>query len=154
MADDEGFRRYLAAGMTWFSVTQQKAEAIMRDLADSGETAVAQAQKAFERIVERSRQGSDELRDLVRAEIREQVSALGLASKEDIARLEAKIDAAAKGASAAPPPRKRAPAPKAAPAAKAARDAAGGGSARAASGRKSAAAPEPGPAGGSSSEKA
>ena len=79
--------------MAWFSVTQQKAEAILRDLADSGETAMGQAQKAFERIVERSRQGSDELRDLVRAEIREQVAALGLATKDDIARLEAKLDA-------------------------------------------------------------
>ena len=94
MADEHGFRRYLAAGMEWFSVTQQKAEAIVRDLADSGETAVGQAQKAFERLVERSRQGSEELRELVRSEIREQISALGLATKDDIARLEAKLDAA------------------------------------------------------------
>ena len=63
--------------MAWFSVTQQKAEGILKDLADSGETAVGQAQKAFERIVERSKQGSEELRELVRSEIREQVAALG-----------------------------------------------------------------------------
>ncbi|MEA2931388.1 MAG: hypothetical protein QOI56_173 [Actinomycetota bacterium] len=94
MPDDEGFRRYLQAGMAWFSVTQQKAEGLLRDLADSGESAMDQAQKAFDRIVERSRQGSDELRELVRAEIREQVAALGLATSADIARLEAKIDAA------------------------------------------------------------
>ncbi len=94
MSEDEGFRRYLQAGMAWFAVTQQKAEGILKDLADSGETAVGQAQKAFERIVERSRQGSEELRELVRSEIREQVSALGLATKDDISRLEAKLDAA------------------------------------------------------------
>ena len=94
MSEDEGFRRYLESGMAWFSVTQQKAEGILRELADSGETAMGQAQKAFERIVERGRQGSEELRDLVRSEIREQVAALGLATKDDISRLEAKIDAA------------------------------------------------------------
>jgi polyhydroxyalkanoate synthesis regulator phasin len=108
--DEEGFRRYLQAGMAWFSVTQQKAEGILREVADSGESAIGQAQKAFERIVERSRQGSDELRQLVRTEIREQVSALGLATKDDIARLEAKLDAdraaaqaAGTGEAAAPP---------------------------------------------------
>ncbi len=93
MPDDEGFRRYLQTGMAWFSVTQQKAEGILRDLADSGETAMGQAQKAFERIVERGRQGSEELRKLVRTEIRDQVAALGLATRDDIARLEAKLDA-------------------------------------------------------------
>ncbi len=105
MSEDEGFRRFLQSGMAWFSVTQQKAEEILRDLADSGETAVGQAQKAFERIVERTRQGSEELRDLVRSEIREQVAALGLATKDDISRLEAKIEAAqAPPAPEAPPP--------------------------------------------------
>ncbi len=114
MADDEGFRRYLQAGMAWFSVTQQKAEGILRDLTDSGEAAMGQAQKMFDRVVERSRQGSDELRELVRSEIREQVAALGLATKEDVARLEAKLDAAQAAASAppsAPPPPSAAAAP-------------------------------------------
>ena len=112
MADDEGFRRYLQAGMAWFSVTQQKAEGILRDLTDSGEAAMGQAQKMFDRVVERSRQGSDELRELVRSEIREQVAALGLATKEDVARLEAKLDAA-QAAAAPPPPSAAAPRSKA-----------------------------------------
>ena len=111
MPEDDPFRRYLQAGMAWFSVTQQKAEGILQDLADSGETAVGQAQKAFERIVERSKQGSEELRELVRSEIREQVAALGLATKDDIARLEAKIDAA----QAPPAPTDPLPPPPAAP---------------------------------------
>lgn len=108
MSEDEGFRRYLQAGMAWFSVTQQKAEGILKDLADSGETAVGQAQKAFERIVERTRQGSEELRELVRSEIRDQVAALGLATKDDISRLEAKIDAAPAAAGGTPGPDVRA----------------------------------------------
>jgi polyhydroxyalkanoate synthesis regulator phasin len=107
MSEDEGFRRYLQSGMAWFSVTQQKAEGILRELADSGETAMGQAQKAFERMVERSRQGSEELRDLVRSEIREQVAALGLATKDDISRLEAKIE----DAQAQAPPKRGAPKP-------------------------------------------
>jgi len=117
MADkDDVFKRYLEAGLSFFEMTQQRAEAALKDLAGSGESAKGQAQKAVEWVKERSRQGSDELRDLVRAEIRSQVDALGLATKDDVARLEARLAAvetagagAGAGTAATGPAAKQAP---------------------------------------------
>lgn len=94
MADkDDVFKRYLEAGLSFFEMTQQRAEAALKDLAGSGpgESAKGQAQKAVDWVKERGRQGSDELKDLVKTEIRSQVDALGLASKGDVARLEARL---------------------------------------------------------------
>lgn len=96
MADkDDVFKRYLEAGLSFFEMTQQRAEAALKDLAGSGpgESAKGQAQKAVDWVKERGRQGSDELRDLVRNEIRSQVEALGLATSDDVARLEARLAA-------------------------------------------------------------
>ena len=55
---------------------------------------------------ERGRQGTDELLETIRSEIRCQVKALGLATRDDVARLEAKIDALA-----TPPARPRSTGP-------------------------------------------
>jgi hypothetical protein len=48
----------------------------------------------IEEIVERSRQNTEAVVSLVQAQVREQLGALGLATKDDIARLEAKINSA------------------------------------------------------------
>ena len=104
MADkDDVFKRYLEAGLSFFEMTQQRAEAALKDLAGSGESAKGQAQKAVDWVKERGRQGTDELRDLVKNEIRSQVDTLGLATKDDVARLEARLDGleAARGTAAA-----------------------------------------------------
>ena len=115
MADkDDVFKRYLEAGLSFFEMTQQRAEAALKDLAGSspGESAKGQAQKAVDWVKERGRQGSDELRDLVRNEIRSQVTALGLATKDDVDRLEARLSALE--AAAAPAATKASASPKAA----------------------------------------
>jgi hypothetical protein len=71
-----------------------------------------------EDLLERSRKNTDQLRELVRKEIREQLASIGLATKDDIARLERKLGAGA-GATKAVPAKKTAPAKKAAKATKA-----------------------------------
>jgi len=106
---DDVFKRYLEAGLSFFEVTQQRAEAVLKDLAGSGESAKGQAQKAVDWVKERSRQSTDELRELVRNEIRSQVEALGLATRDDVTRVEARVEAleragAATGAGAAGAP--------------------------------------------------
>ena len=85
------FKRYLEAGLSFFEMTQQRAEAALKDLSGSGESAKGQAQKAVDWVKERGRQGTDELRELVRNEIRSQVDGLGLATKDDLAHLEARL---------------------------------------------------------------
>jgi polyhydroxyalkanoate synthesis regulator phasin len=111
MAENDMLRRYLDAGMAFTQLTRARAEAIVKDLVKAGELQREQTQDRVEELLDRSRKNTDQLLDVVRKEIRQQLSALGVATKDDIARLERKI-AAASGA-------KKAPAKKAAAAKKA-----------------------------------
>ena len=109
-------RRYLDAGMAFTQLTRARAEAIVKDLVKAGELQREQTQDALEDLLERSRKNTDQLRDLVRKEIREQLASIGLATKDDIARLERKLSG---GGAKTAAPAKKAPAKKAAKAAKA-----------------------------------
>ena len=104
MAGDELFKRYLEIGQSVLGMTRERAESIVRDLVASGEVAKGQATKAADWLVERGRAGTEELAEIVRREIREQVTALGLATKEDVARLEAEIAELRVAGEPSPPP--------------------------------------------------
>ena len=93
MAGDDLFKRYLEIGASVLGMSRERAERIVADLVASGEVAKGQAAKAADWLVERGKTGSEEIADLVRREIRQQIAALGLATKDDIARLQAQIDA-------------------------------------------------------------
>jgi polyhydroxyalkanoate synthesis regulator phasin len=97
MAERDLLRRYLDAGVAFTQMTQQRAEAIVRDLVKAGEVQTEQAQAAAQELVDRSRKNTERLVELVRSEIRQQVSNLGLATKADLARLERKIDSGRSG---------------------------------------------------------
>jgi polyhydroxyalkanoate synthesis regulator phasin len=148
MAGDYLFTRYLEIGASVLGMTRERAEAIVRDLVASGEVAKSQATKAADWLVERGKTGSEELAELVRREIRQQISALGLATKADVARLEAQIEELK--AAKAPAPRARATKPKA-PAAESAPATKPAGITKSASARKRAGAVPP--AGGAESPK-
>src|SRR5437764_5705167 len=102
MAGDDLFKRYLEIGASVLGMSRERAESIVKDLVASGEVARGQATKAADWLVERGRAGTEELAELVRREVRQQVAALGLATKDDVARLEAQLaesrQAAAKAA--------------------------------------------------------
>jgi polyhydroxyalkanoate synthesis regulator phasin len=104
MAGDELFKRYLEIGASVLGMTRERAESIVRDLVASGEVAKGQANKAADWLVERGRAGTDELAEIVRREIRQQVAALGLATKEDLSRLEAQVEELRAAAETPPPP--------------------------------------------------
>lgn len=95
MAADDLFKRYLEVGAAMLGMSRDRAEGIVGDLVASGEVAKGQATKAADWLVERGRTGAEELKELIRGEVRQQVAALGLATREDIARLEARLDATA-----------------------------------------------------------
>ena len=92
MAGDDLFKSYLEIGASVLGMSRERAESIVRDLVASGEVAKGQATKAADWLVERGRTGSEEIAELVRREIRQQMAALGVATKDDIARLEAQIE--------------------------------------------------------------
>jgi polyhydroxyalkanoate synthesis regulator phasin len=108
MAGDDLFKRYLEIGASVLGMSRERAERIVADLVASGEVAKGQATKAADWLVERGRTGSEEIAELVRREIRQQIAALGVATTDDIARLEAPIVELRPPAAPAPTPRARA----------------------------------------------
>lgn len=94
MAQNPLIKRYLDAGMAFTQMTQARAEAIVKDLVKAGEVQAQRTEELVTSLVERSRQNTEKLLDLVRKEVRDQVAALGLATQDDIARLEGKISGA------------------------------------------------------------
>jgi polyhydroxyalkanoate synthesis regulator phasin len=91
MAQNDLLKRYLDAGMQFTAMTQARAEAIVRDLVKAGEVQTEQTQTLVQDLLDRSRKNSEKLIDQVRKEIRNQISSLGLATQDDIARLEREI---------------------------------------------------------------
>lgn len=118
MAKSDLFKRSLEAGTTFLGVTRERAEAVVKEWVEAGDLGTGRAKKAVEEVLERSRRITDELQELIRREIAAQLAAIGVATRADVARLEAKIDAATAPAaapsaggpvpsSAATPPRRR-----------------------------------------------
>lgn len=114
MAQTDLLKRYLDAGMAFTQLTQQKAEAIVKDLVKAGEVPTGEASRRVEELLERSRQNAEDLLEIVRGEVRSQVGKLGLvpkkeldAVKRELAALKAKQSAAAvSGSTKAPSPKK------------------------------------------------
>ena len=81
-------------------MTRDQAESVVKDLVKAGEVQQKRAKKAVDELVERSRKNAEDLRKLVRNEIQSQVSALGIATKDDLKRLERKLSGSPGGAKA------------------------------------------------------
>lgn len=100
MAQNPLIKRYLDAGMAFTQMTQARAEAIVKELVKAGEVQAQRTEEVVNALVERSRKNTDKLLEVVRKEVRDQIAGLGLATKDDIARLESKLSQSpAKGAS-------------------------------------------------------
>ena len=78
------FRRLLDSGVAFTQMTQQRAEAIVRDLVRAGEVQSEQTTQLVQDILDRSRQNTERLLETIRSEIREQVAALGLANRDEV----------------------------------------------------------------------
>ena len=103
---NEMWKRYLEVGVTFTEMTRKRAEEFVRDLVKAGEVQQERAQKAVDDLVDRSRRNTEELVALVRQEIKSQVSTLGIATKDDIKRLEARINQLANAPARKAAPRK------------------------------------------------
>jgi polyhydroxyalkanoate synthesis regulator phasin len=114
MATDNAWKRYLDTGAAFMQLTADRAEAIVKELVKAGELRQERASKAVEELMARSRKNTEELQKIVRSAVQEQLGSLGLATKADIARLEAKINKATKTAPAKKAAAKKASAAKAA----------------------------------------
>jgi polyhydroxyalkanoate synthesis regulator phasin len=88
---NETLKRYLDAGIAFTSMTQERAEAIVKDLIAAGEVQTEHAQSMVLELVDRSRKNTEKLLAQVRAEVREQIKRLGLVSEQDLQRLEKRL---------------------------------------------------------------
>lgn len=108
MGKSDLFRRTLEAGTAVLGMSRERAEAVVKEWVEAGDLGKGKAQKAIDDVLERSRRATEDLRDMIRREIREQLGGMGVATRDDVARLEAKIDALKP---VGPEPRPRAPRP-------------------------------------------
>jgi len=106
MPENETLKRYLDAGMAFTQLTRARAEEIVKDLVKRGEVRREQVQEQVEELLDRSRQNTEMLVGVVRKEIADQLGNLGLATKDDIKRLEAKIAKASGPATKVAPAKK------------------------------------------------
>ena len=124
MAQNDVLKRYIDTGLAFTALTQARAEALVKDLVKAGEVQADQARNAAADLVERSRKNSEKLVEAVRREVKQQITGLGLVSKADLDKAEARIAnlvatasapvraAAKKAPSVRPPAAKKAPAKK------------------------------------------
>ena len=93
MAQNDLLKRYLDAGLHFTSLTQSRAEALVRDLVKAGEVQADQTRETVADLLERSRKSSEKLLATVRKEVRAQITNLGLASQADLDRIEQRLQA-------------------------------------------------------------
>lgn len=115
MNGDERLRRYQEAGAEFVETARARAEEFLRLLSNLGDSSQDKAEETIDDLVETGRRNTGLLFEIVRREIASQLSLLGLATKEDLANLEAKLTAAPakKTATKALAPAKKAAAAKA-----------------------------------------
>ena len=111
MAQNDVVKRYIDAALEFADLTQSRAESLVKDLVKAGEVQSDQAREAVSDLLERSRRNSEKLMEIVRKEVRRQITSLGLASQADIDRVERRLSAMFGPAKKAPA--KKAPAKKA-----------------------------------------
>ena len=85
------WQRVLEAGMQFTEMRRTQARAVANDLVAQGHLARDQVSSAVDDILDISRRRTEDLRKIVRKEVQRQLSALGVATKADLARLERRI---------------------------------------------------------------
>ena len=70
MAQTDLLKKYLDAGLAFTQMTQQRAEAIVRDLVKAGEVQAEHAQQRRNELVDRSRKNTERLVEQIRREVR------------------------------------------------------------------------------------
>jgi polyhydroxyalkanoate synthesis regulator phasin len=98
MPQSPDWNKYLDAGAEFVAMTRAQARARAKELVGTGQLAQEQVQGFVDDLVEESRKRTDAMLDVVRKEIQRQVKTLGIATKDDLAKLETKLSKQAKPA--------------------------------------------------------
>ncbi len=101
MPQSPDLSKYLDAGVEFVAMTRSQARTRAKELVAQGHLAQNQVQGFVDDLVEESRRRTDLVMDIVRQEVQRQMKTLGIATKDDLSKLEAKMArqrSAAKGA--------------------------------------------------------
>jgi polyhydroxyalkanoate synthesis regulator phasin len=101
MPQPPDWNKYLDAGAEFVAMTRTQARKRAKVLVSQGQLAQEQVQGFVDDLVEESRKRTDVMLEVVRKEIQRQVKTLGIATKEDLARLETRITKQSKQTKAA-----------------------------------------------------
>jgi polyhydroxyalkanoate synthesis regulator phasin len=85
--------KFIEAGMSFTELRRSQARQIVSELVAQGQLARDQATSTVDDMLDMSRRRREELRSFVQSEIQRQVRALGIATRDDLDRLERKIAA-------------------------------------------------------------
>ncbi len=91
MPQPPDWNKYLDAGVEFVAMTRTQARQRAKELVSQGQLAQEQVAGFVDDLVDESRKRTDVLLEVVRKEIQRQVKTLGIATKDDLARLETKI---------------------------------------------------------------
>src|SRR5690349_14200315 len=91
MAQNDVLKRYIDAGLAFTALTQARAEELVKELVKIGEVQADQAREVVSELLDRSRKNSERLLETVRTEVRQQITSLGLATQDDLDRIEDRI---------------------------------------------------------------
>ena len=119
MAQGPDWKQLIEAGMQFTEMRRSQAKRIAQDLVSQGQIARDQLASTVDELVDMSRRRTEELSRVVRQEVQRQLGSLGLATKDDLERVERRVAGVTASASGARKAAKKAPAKKA-PAKKAA----------------------------------
>ena len=98
MPQSPDLSKYLDAGAEFVALTRAQARDRANELVQQGQLAQNQVQGFVDGLVEESRRRTDFLMDVVRQEIQRQVQVVGIATKADLVKLEAKLTKQTKAA--------------------------------------------------------
>ncbi len=88
-----GREQYLQALAGLRETTRTQAERVARLLAKQGEVQVGQASRAAEDLLRRTRKNREQLSRLLQREVKRQLGAVGIATREEVARLQQRVRA-------------------------------------------------------------
>ncbi len=88
---NEALTRYVEAATGITQITRNRAERLVKTLIEQGELAARNPQELVANLLERSQDNREALVALVRSETRRAVRAMGLATREEMERLERRL---------------------------------------------------------------
>jgi polyhydroxyalkanoate synthesis regulator phasin len=102
MPQSPDWKRVLETGMQFTEIRRSQARALASDLVAQGQIARDQVSATVDELVDLSRRRTEDLRKMVQKEVSRQLSALGIATKADLARLERRLTKAARAGKKGP----------------------------------------------------